>query len=199
MTAQETFASAMKLEKAYDFEAAKKIYADLAQNVQDSVILEKTRSRLEDMDDLIAEKGVYERIDENARRVLSEIGLNISDYQVLMDLLMEADAIDFESESAVFIPIKREYIDRCIDQCPREWPGDPGMNTFGTGATPPFLKRPGSDDLRQASRMNLKRSPGQWGKIRMLSASSACRWPRIKAFPPSRWPRRWKNIILASK
>lgn len=152
MTAQKTFESAMKLEKEYDFEAAKKIYADLAENVQDSVILEKTRSRLEDMDDLMAEKAIYERIDKNARRVLSEIGLNISDYQPLMDLLMEADAIDFESDSAVFIPIKRDYIDRCIDQCPRTWSGDPGLNTFGTGATPPFLKRPGSDDLKQATR-----------------------------------------------
>lgn len=152
MTTQDTFNKAMDLEKAYDFEKAKTIYADLVDNAQDAVILEKAKNRLEDMDDLIAEKEIYERIHENGKRVLSEIGMNISGNQILMDILMEADAIDYENETALFIPIKPEYIDRCIDQCPREWPGDPGYNTFGTGATPPFLKRPGSDDLRQANR-----------------------------------------------
>lgn len=152
MRAQETFESAMNLEKAYDFEAAKPIYADLVEHADDPVVLEKSQSRLEDMDDLITEKGIYERIDENARRVLSEIGVNIAEHQELMELLMAADAIDFESETSVFIPIKRDYIERCIDQCPRDWPGNPGLNTFGTGATPPFLKRPEGDDLKPANR-----------------------------------------------
>ncbi len=31
-------------------------------------------------------------------------------------------------------------------------PGDPGMNTFGTGATSPFLKRIGDEELRPANR-----------------------------------------------
>jgi trimethylamine--corrinoid protein Co-methyltransferase len=31
-------------------------------------------------------------------------------------------------------------------------PGDPGMNTFGTGATSPFLKRTGDEELRPANR-----------------------------------------------
>ncbi|MDZ7582775.1 MAG: hypothetical protein U5R30_19870 [Deltaproteobacteria bacterium] len=43
------------------------------------------------------------------------------------------------------IPLKREYIERCLDQVPRQMAGDPGMNAFGTGATPPFLKRPMDD------------------------------------------------------
>jgi trimethylamine--corrinoid protein Co-methyltransferase len=69
-----------------------------------------------------------------------------------MDLLMEADAVDFDNETALFIPLKRDYIDHCLEQVPREMPGDPGMNTFGTGATSPFLKRTGDEELRPANR-----------------------------------------------
>ncbi|MEE4356767.1 MAG: trimethylamine methyltransferase family protein [Desulfococcaceae bacterium] len=150
--AQEMYNSGINLEKEYDFEGAKKIYAEIEKNFNNDPIMEKTRLRMEDMDDLIAEKKIYERIDENGKRVLTDIGLNIAENQELMDLLMEADAIDFDNETAVFIPLKRDYIDECLAKCPRKMPGDPGPNTFGTGATPPFLKRPGDDELRQANR-----------------------------------------------
>jgi trimethylamine--corrinoid protein Co-methyltransferase len=69
---------------------------------------------MEDIDDLIAEKAIYQRIDENAKRVLTEIGINIIENQSLMDLLMEADAVDFDNETALFIPLKRDYIDQCL-------------------------------------------------------------------------------------
>lgn len=151
------FDEAMKLERAYDFEGAKKGYQDLLDNAADEAVLEKVRWRMEDMDDLIAEKELYRRIDENGKRVLTDIGMNIAENQTLMDLLMEADAIDFDNETAIFIPLKRDYIDRCLAQVPREMPGDPGMNTFGTGATPPFLKRATDDDLRAASRDEYQR------------------------------------------
>ena len=131
------------LEKEAHFKQAKALYEDILQHVTDAAILEKVRLRIEDMDDLIAEKAVYQRIDENAKRVLSEIGMNIAANQVLMDILLEADAVDFDNETALFIPLKRSYIDHCLEQVPREMPGDPGMNTFGTGATSPFLKRAG--------------------------------------------------------
>ncbi|MEZ4578774.1 MAG: hypothetical protein R2861_11005 [Desulfobacterales bacterium] len=72
--------------------------------------------------------------------MLTEIGINIADNQPLMDLLMEADAVDFDNDTALFIPLKRDYIDACLAQVPREMPGDPGMNVFGTGATSPFLE-----------------------------------------------------------
>lgn len=156
MNAQETFDAAMALEKETDFQGAKKKYADLVANVSDEALLAKAKNRLEDMDDLIAEKEIYERIDENGKRVLTEIGINISENQTLMDLLMNADAVDYENETAVFIPIKRDYIDKCLDLCPRDWSGNPGPNTFGTGATPPFLKRSDSDDLRQANRQEFE-------------------------------------------
>jgi trimethylamine--corrinoid protein Co-methyltransferase len=143
---------ALKLEKAYEFEDAKKIYADILANVTEESVLEKARWRMEDMDALIKEKAIYRCIDENGKRVLTEIGMNITESQVLMDILMAADAIDLDNERALFIPLKRAYIDRCLEQVPRQIPADPGMNTFGTGATPPFLKRATDDELRAASR-----------------------------------------------
>ena len=155
--AEENLAKGILLEKDAEFEKAKRIYAELLEHVDDDQLLEKVRWRMEDMDDLIAEKAVYTRIDENGKRVLTDIGMNITENQTLMDLLMEADAIDFDNETSIFIPLKRDYIDRCLAQVPRDMPGDPGMNTFGTGATPPFLKRATDDELRAASRDEYER------------------------------------------
>ena len=150
--ADETFGKAILLEKEAEFEKAKAIYEDLFRHVTDEKVLRKIRFRMEDIDDLIAEKAIYQRIDENAKRVLTEIGINIVENQSLMDLLMEADAVDFDNESALFIPLKRDYIDQCLEQVPRRIPLDPGMNTFGTGATSPFLKRTSDEELRPANR-----------------------------------------------
>lgn len=143
---------ALLLEKGAHFRQAKGLYEDILQHATEETIQKKVRLRLADMDDLIAEKGRYQRIHENAKRVLTEIGINMAENQALMDILLEVDAIDFDNQTALFIPLKRGYIDRCLEQVPREMPGDPGMNTFGTGATPPFLKRAGEEDLRPANR-----------------------------------------------
>ena len=140
------------LEKMAHFQQAKAVYEDILLYVADEAILDEARSRLKDMDDLIAEKALYQRIDENAKRVLTDIGMNIADNRLIMDLLLEADGIDFDNETALFIPLKRSFIEHCLEQVPREMVGDPGMNTFGTGATPPFLKRAGEEELRPANR-----------------------------------------------
>ncbi len=150
--AEELFSRGIALENSFDFEKARSSYDEILQHFSDEAILKDARRRMEDMDDLIAEKKIYQRIHENGIRVLTDIGINISETPELMDILMEADAIDFENESAIFIPLKRDYIDRCLAQVPRTMPGDPGPNTFGTGATPPFLKRAGDDELRPANR-----------------------------------------------
>lgn len=149
--ANEHFKEGIKHENNYDFEAAKKVYSNILSDAKDPEVLEKTKSRMEDMDDLIAEKKIYERIDENGKKVLTDIGINIAESPELMTILIEADAIDFESDKAVFVPLKREFIDKCLETIPRKMSGDPGMNCFGTGATPPFLMRPGKEDLRAAS------------------------------------------------
>jgi trimethylamine--corrinoid protein Co-methyltransferase len=150
--AEETFDKGILLEKEIQFEKAKATYEDILHYVTDETILEKVRCRMEDIDDLIAEKAIYQRIDEDAKRVLTEIGINITENQPLMDLLMEANAVDLDNEMAIFIPLKRDYIDRCLELVPREMPGDPGINTFGTGATSPFLKRTNDEELRPANR-----------------------------------------------
>jgi trimethylamine--corrinoid protein Co-methyltransferase len=147
-----TFGKGIRLEEEAEFEKAKTIYEDILRHATDETVLRKIRFRMEDIDDLIAEKAIYQRIDENAKRVLTEIGIDIIKNQSLMDLLMEADAVDFDNETALFIPLKRDYIDQCLVQVPRRMPGDPGMNTFGTGATSPFLKRSDEEELRPANR-----------------------------------------------
>ena len=149
--AYEVFNKGIALEKQAQFDKAKVIYGDILSHAKDESLLKKAQSRMDDMDDLIAEKAVYQRIDENAKQVLTDIGINISENPLLMELLMEADAVDFDNETSLFIPLKRNYIDQCLDQVPRKLPVDPGMNTFGTGATSPFLKRPGDEDLRPAN------------------------------------------------
>jgi len=42
-----------------------------------------------------------------------------------MDLLMDADAVDLDNETAIFIPLRRDYIDRCLSLVLREMPADP--------------------------------------------------------------------------
>lgn len=174
----EAFERGLVLENEARFDQAKTMYEDILGHVTDETVLEKVRFRMEDIDDLIAEKAIYQRIDDTAIRVLTEIGMNIAGSQTLMDLLMEADAIDFDNETALFIPLKREYIHRCLESIPRDMPGDPGMNTFGTGAVPPFLKRPGSDDLRPANRKEyediIHTVSGQQDIVGIFSLPVAC-------------------------
>lgn len=150
--ARQKFQEALGLESEFDFQRAKSIYQELAGSEVEEGIARSVDLRLEDMDSLIAEKETYERIHENAKKVLSEIGMNIGECPELIEILMEADAIDFNKEAAIFVPVREEYVDACLEQCPRSWSGDPGKNAFGTGATPPFLKRLHDDELRQANR-----------------------------------------------
>ncbi len=144
--------SAQKDEISLDFTSARKKYVEILDHFPGSSGAETAQKRASAMDDLIVEKEIYQRIDENAKKVLTDIGVNIAGNQRLMDILMEADAVDFESSTAVSLPLKRDYIEKCLERVERSMPGDPGQNAFGTGATPPFLKRPGDDELRPATR-----------------------------------------------
>ncbi|WP_028316331.1 trimethylamine--corrinoid methyltransferase [Desulfatibacillum aliphaticivorans] len=174
----EAFKKGIALEKEAQFKRAKALYEDILRYADDEAVLEKTRRRMEDIDDLIAEKAIYRRIDENAKRVLTEIGVNIVGNQSLMDLLLEADAVDFDNETALFIPLKQEYIDHCLERTPRKMAGDPGENTFGIGATSPFLKRAGEDELRQANREEYKKIASAVGEqqdvVGIFSLPVAC-------------------------
>lgn len=175
---EETFNKAILLENEAQFEKARSIYEDILHHATDETILEKARYQMEDINDLIEEKAIYQRVDENAKRVLTDIGINITENQTLMDLLMEADAVDFENDTALFIPLRRDYIDQCLERVPRVMPLDPGMNTFGTGATPPFLKRASDEELRQANRDEYEKIAFEVGKqqdvVGMFSLPVAC-------------------------
>ncbi|WP_458775141.1 trimethylamine methyltransferase family protein [Desulforhopalus sp. 52FAK] len=151
------FNKGLLLEKRAQFRDAKSIYTDILIHATDKDVLKKAKCRMEDIGNLITEKATYQRIDENAKQLLTDIGINIALNQPLMDLLIQADAIDFDNETALFIPLKRDYIDHCLELVPREMAINPGMNTFGTGATPPFLKRADNEDLRPANRQEYKK------------------------------------------
>jgi trimethylamine---corrinoid protein Co-methyltransferase len=151
------FDDAMDAEKRYDFQSAKQHYRKVVLQHPKSPEAEIARERIEDMDLLSNEKRVYRRIDRNAKRVLTEIGIDISASPEIMQILMDADAIDLDNENALFIPLREDYIESCLDTVPTEMAEDPGENAFGTGATPPFLLRPGRDDLKPASREEFER------------------------------------------
>ncbi len=146
------FDSAVALENRYEFQNAKQYYEKIVALYPNSPEADIARDRIEDMDALSAEKRIYKRIDRNAKKVLTEIGIDISDCQPIMEILLEADAIDLDKEDALYIPLREDYLEGCLDRAPTEMAEDPGENAFGTGATPPFLLRPGRDDLRPANR-----------------------------------------------
>jgi len=146
------FDDAVSAEKRYDFQNAKQYYGKVVALHPNSPEADIARERMEDMEALSIEKRIYKRIDRNAKRVLTEIGIDIANSPVLMEILMEADAIDLESETSLFIPLREDYLESCLDKVPTDMEEDPGENAFGTGATPPFLLRPGRDDLRPATR-----------------------------------------------
>ena len=150
------FDDAVFSEKKYDFQLAKRYYQEVVALHPDSPEADIARERIRDMNALSVEKGIYQRIHANAKKILTDIGMDISASPVLMALLLEADAIDTKSENALFVPIKAEYLETCLEMVPREMTEDPGENAFGTGATPPFLLRPERDDLAPANRREFK-------------------------------------------
>jgi hypothetical protein len=174
--AEMTLEKGILLEKEAHFKQAKTVYEDILQHAADETLLEKVRLRIEDMDDLIAEKTIYQRIDENAKRVLTEIGINIAENQTLMDILLEADAIDFDSETALFIPLKRNAMsiiawNWCPVKCREIRGGIPSA---------PVQRHPFSNGLVKKSCVpliagNMRKSSVWWLNIKMLSIFSACR------------------------
>ncbi len=148
--------SALLRERWAEFEAAYRTYQKLIDYRPKTPEAQFARERSEALETLIYEKALYERIDRNARRVLSTIGMNIGDSPEILQILMEADAIDFEQASARLVPLKADYVEHCLELVPRELAGDPGPNSFGTGGTPPFYKANGENTLRPANRQEFE-------------------------------------------
>ncbi|MBM9602615.1 trimethylamine methyltransferase family protein [Desulfopila inferna] len=151
------FDSAVANEQRYEFQNAKRYYSKIVEIYPNSPEAGIARERIQDMDALSREKRIYKRIDRNARRVLTEIGIDISSNPELMKILMDADAIDFNNEHSLYIPLTEEYVDSCLAEVPTYMAEDPGENAFGTGATPPFLLRPDRQDvLAPATRLEFE-------------------------------------------
>jgi trimethylamine---corrinoid protein Co-methyltransferase len=146
------FDSAVDAESNYKFQAAKKIYREIAQNYPKSPEGDMALDRIGDMETLSKEKLIYKKIDRKAKRILTEIGMDVGSSPQIMEILMEADAIDLESDSALFVPLKEDYVEECLEMAPTDFEEDPGENAFGTGATPPFLHYPGRETLLPANR-----------------------------------------------
>lgn len=153
---QKLMETAAQFEKVFDFEQAKEAYERIVSDFPGHGESQKAEEKMTQMDCLIEEKNIYRRIDRNARELLTKVGVNIAAYENIMNILMEADAIDFDNEEAIFVPLKRDYVERCLALVPKTFRMDPGRNAFGTGATPPFLKREGNDELRPANRQEFQ-------------------------------------------
>lgn len=150
------FDNAVAFEQRYEFQHAKNYYQKIAALYPQSPEADIARERVADMDLLSNEKRTYKRIDRNARKILTEVGMDVAGSPALMEVLIEANAVDLDRDEAIFIPIKEDYLEQCIEMVPTAMPEDPGENAFGTGATPPFLLRPGRDDLAPASRLEFE-------------------------------------------
>lgn len=137
------FDSAVNSEQQYEFQNAKRYYKQIVALYPNSPEADIARDRIEDMDALSRERRIYKRIDRNAKRVLTEIGIDIANCDELMEILIDADAIDLKNEDALFVPLNEDYVDWCLSDVPTYMAEDPGENAFGTGATPPFLLRSG--------------------------------------------------------
>ena len=78
------FDEAVAAEQQYEFQNAKRHYSQVVALHPKSPEADIARERIADMDTLSNELRIYKRIDRNARKILTEIGLDISGSQELM-------------------------------------------------------------------------------------------------------------------
>jgi trimethylamine---corrinoid protein Co-methyltransferase len=109
--------SAIEAEKRFEFQNARKYYRMIASLYPGSTEAQIAAERIEELDALSNEKRIYYRVDRNARRILTEIGIDISNSPVLMELLMEADAIDLDSKHALFTPMLHKKDRKNLTKC----------------------------------------------------------------------------------
>ncbi len=82
---------------------------------------------------------IYEGIQESAKIVLAEVGVETRNKDVIT--LLEATGLAGYDESAARIYLLPELIDQALDSAPKTFVGDEGANTLGIGGIPPFLYR----------------------------------------------------------
>lgn len=98
-----------------------------------------SQASAEHRDALGHEKIVYEGIQENAKTVLAEVGIETRNKNVIA--LLEGTGLAGYDESTARIYLLPELIDQALDTAPKTFSGDEGVNTLGIGGIPPFLYR----------------------------------------------------------
>ena len=90
-------------------------------------------------DALTAEKETYARIHETTKAVLSEVGIETKNRELI--ILLEETGLAGYDPSIGRIYLLPELIDQSLDTAPKTFSGDEGTNTLGIGGLPPFLYR----------------------------------------------------------
>ena len=89
--------------------------------------------------DLLAERELYQRVQETTKQVLAEVGVETRNKEVIE--LMEGTGLAGYDASTGRLYLLPDLIDQALDSAPKTFPGDEGMNTLGIGGIPPFLYR----------------------------------------------------------
>lgn len=90
-------------------------------------------------DALNAERDHYQLIQDTTKEVLSAVGMETKNRQVI-ELLEGTGLAGYDSASSR-LHLLPELIDQALDSAPKTFSGDEGMNTLGIGGIPPFLYR----------------------------------------------------------
>ena len=97
------------------------------------------RAPAEYRDALGQEWKLYDDIQENAKIVLTEVGIETRNKAVIN--LLEATGLAGYDESAARIYLLPELVDQALDSAPKTFALDEGINILGIGGIPPFLYR----------------------------------------------------------
>lgn len=82
---------------------------------------------------------VYREIQETAKAVLSEVGIQTKNPRVIR--LLESTGLAGYDATTSRIHLLPELVDQCLASAPKTFPGDEGTNTLGIGGIAPFLYR----------------------------------------------------------
>ncbi len=93
----------------------------------------------QDRNALIEELETYKRVQETTKAVLSEVGIETRNKEVIE--ILEGTGLAGYDESTSRIHLLPDLIDMALDSAPKTFSGDEGMNTLGIGGIPPFLYR----------------------------------------------------------
>ena len=100
------------------------------------------------------EMATYQRIHETTRAILSEVGIQTGNRQVI-SLLEETGLAGYDGSTGRIYMLP-ELVEQCLDAAPKTFPNDEGANTLGIGGIPPFLFREADEYPMPASYAELE-------------------------------------------